>query len=197
MQQWARGVPLVLLAALALVPPAAAESIPRADRTSAAELGLQPGERLGEERIQGLYRSALALWAAGEADAAARRLMAIEAAVVREGDIEARKVLLKAEEKVIQELAGASLEVLVPMADLHHDVYRRHIEQGERRHLLLTAHARGMARDLAVLYERHAGSDAARVVAARILVSLAGYLLDSSQHLLAGQLLTLAVSYDP
>ena len=193
----ARGLPLLVLASAVAVPGAAADSIPRADKTSAAELGLRPGERLNDDRIQDFYRSALALWAGGQDDAAAQRLMAVEAAVVREGDIDARKGLLKAEEKVVQELAASSLEVLVPMAVLHHEVYRRHLDQGERRHKLLTAHARGMARDLAVLYERHAGNDRARVTAALLLNSLAGYLLDASQQLLAGQMFTLATSYDP
>ncbi|MGH9362020.1 MAG: hypothetical protein ACRD2T_08890, partial [Thermoanaerobaculia bacterium] len=193
----ARGLPLVFLASAVAVHGAAADSIPRADKASAAELGLRPGERLDEERIRDLYKSALALWAAGDEEGAAVRLMAVEAAVVREGDIEARKALLAAEEKVVQELAATSLEVLVPMAVLHHEVYRRHIDQGERRHLLLTAHSRSMARDLAVLYERHSGTDRARGTAALLLNSLGGYLLDAAQQLLAGQMFTLATSYDP
>jgi tetratricopeptide (TPR) repeat protein len=117
--------------------------------------------------------------------------------MVQEGDIEVRKLLLRAQEQVIRELAAANLEVLVPMAMLHHELYRRHLEQGKARHALLTVHARNMARDLALLYEKHAGTEQARATSARILTSLGGYLLDSSQQLLAGQLFTLATGFDP
>lgn len=189
-------LPLLFLG-LALAPSPSTAATPRVDARGAAALGLRPGERLSPERLQTLYREALGLWAGGQADAAAERLMAAEEALVSEGDIEARKLLLKAQEQVIQELAASSLEVLVPMAMLHHDLYRRHLEQTQGRHRLLTVHARNMARDLAVLYERHAGTQTAKVTSARLLTSLGGYLLDSSQQLLAGQLFNLATTYDP
>ena len=168
------------------------------DAAAAREaLGLGPRERLSPERIQTFYREALGLWAGGQAAAAAERLMAVEAVVVPVGDIEARQVLLKAQEATIRALAATNLEVLVPMAMLHHELYRRHLEHGKGRHALLTVHARNMARDLALLYERHAGTEHARITSARLLTSLGGYLLSSSQQLLAGQLFTLAISYHP
>ncbi len=188
-------VPLLLLALGA--GPAAADAPPRLDERAAAALGMRPGERISPERLQTLYRESLGLWAAGQVDAAAERLMAAEAGMVVEGDIETRKLLLKAQEQVIRELAANNLEVLVPMAMLHHEIYRRHLEQGTERHALLTVHARNMARDLALLYEKHGGTEQARTTSARVLTSLGGYLLDSSQQLLAGQLFTLASGFDP
>ncbi len=188
----------LLIAGAAVSRPAAADPLPAIDPAAAREaLGLGPRERLSPERIQTFYREALGLWAGGQDAAAAERLMALEAVVVPEGDIEARQVLLKAQEQTIRALAASNLEVLVPMAMLHHELYRRHLEQGEARHALLTVHARNMARDLALLYERHAGTEHARITSARLLTSLGGYLLSASQQLLAGQLFNLAAGYDP
>jgi len=149
------------------------------------------------DEVQSRYRQILALWAGGQTDKAVNDLIALEESVVRDDDAGTKKRLLKAEEAIIHEIGAANLETLVPVAMLHHDVYRRYLEKGAKGHSLLLAHARGMARDLAILYQEQSGSEGAALVSSRILTSLGGMLQQYAQQIPAAEMFYRAVALDP
>jgi tetratricopeptide (TPR) repeat protein len=149
------------------------------------------------DAVQNQYRQILAAWAGGQTEKAATALMTLETSVVHDDDAGSRKRLLKAEEAVIHEIGGANLETLVPIAMLHHDVYRRYLQHGARGRSLLLVHARGMTRDLAILYKEQSGSQGAALVSSRILTSLGGILQQYAQQLPAAEMFYQAVALDP
>lgn len=155
------------------------------------------GRKAGEDEIESRYRKILAAWAGGQTDRAAVDLMALESSVVSDQDPNTRKRLLKAQQAVIHELGAANLETLVPIAMLHHEVYRRYLIEGARGRALVLGHARGMARDLAILYREQSGSEGAALVSSRILTSLGGMLQGASQQLPAADMFQLAAEMDP
>lgn len=154
------------------------------------------GRKAKEDEIQARYRKILVAWAGGQTERAAVDLMALETSVVSDEDAGSRKRLLQAEQAVIHEVGAANLETLVPIAMLHHEVYRRYLGQG-RGHALVLSHARGMAKDLAILYREQSGSEGAALVSSRILTSLGALLQDAYQQLPAADLFTLAAEMDP
>jgi tetratricopeptide (TPR) repeat protein len=159
-------------------------------------LGLREGEKLPAERIQEIYRRILLDWSAGETDRAPDELIELETAVVEEGDAGSRKPLLKAEQAVIHQVGATDLEVLVPIAVLHHEAYRRLLERGGRGRAMAMVHTRNMARDLAILYREQSGSEGAALVSSRLLTSLGGLLLQSAQQLPAAEMFQQAVELD-
>lgn len=159
-------------------------------------LGLTAGERIPPERIQEIYLQILADWSAGEVEGAPDKLIELETAVVSDEEPRTREVLLRAEGEVIKQVGGADLEVLVPIAVLHHESYRRLLDRGGRGHALAMMHTRTMARNLALLYREQSGSEGASLVASRILTSLGGLLLESSQQLSAGEMFQAAIELD-
>lgn len=159
-------------------------------------LGLTAGEKIPQERIQEIYLRILADWSAGEVEGAPDKLIELETAVVSDEEPRTRQVLLQAESEVIKQVGGADLEVLVPIAVLHHEAYQRLLERGARGRALAMMHTRNMARNLALLYREQSGSEGAALVASRILTSLGGLLLESSQQLPAGEMFQTAVELD-
>lgn len=155
------------------------------------------GRKAQEDELESRYRKILALWASGETNRAAIDLMALETSVVSDEDPGSRKRLLKAQQAVIHEVGAANLETLVPIAMLHHEAYRRYLDQGPRGHALVLGHARGMTRDLAILYREQSGSEGAALVSSRILTSLGGMLQDAAQQLPAADMFQLASEMDP
>ena len=157
----------------------------------------QAGRRQSNDEVQGRYRKILAAWAGGQTEKAAADLMALETSVVRDSDAGSRKKLLKAEEAVIHEIGGANIETLVPVAMLHHEVYRRYLTMGAKGRSLLLVHSRGMTRDLAILYKQQSGSEGAALVSSRILTSLGGLLQQYAQQLPAAEMFYQALELDP
>jgi tetratricopeptide (TPR) repeat protein len=155
------------------------------------------GRRAQEDEIESRYRKILATWAVGQTQKAAVDLMALETSVVSDEEPNTRKRLLKAEQAVIHEVGAANLETLVPIAMLHHEVYRRYLAAGARGHAVVLGHARGMVRDLAILYREQSGSEGAALVSSRILTSLGGMLQQAAQQLPAADLFQLASEMDP
>jgi tetratricopeptide (TPR) repeat protein len=163
----------------------------------AGGLGLQAGEKLKAGRIQEIYRKVLADWSAGETERAPDELIELESAVVLDADASTRKLLLKEEQAVIHQIGAADLEVLVPIAVLHHEAYRRLLKRGFQGHALAMIHTRTMARDLAILYHDQSGSEGASLVSSRLLTSLGGLLQQSAQQLPAAEMFQQAVELDP
>jgi tetratricopeptide (TPR) repeat protein len=159
-------------------------------------LGLTAGEKVPPERIQEIYLRILADWSAGEVEKAPDQLIELETAVVSDEEPKTRQILLQAQNEVIKQVGAADLEVLVPIAALHHEAYRRLLERRSRGHALAMMHTRTMARNLALLYREQSGSEGAAVVASRILTSLGGLLLKSAQQLPAGEMFQTALELD-
>jgi Tfp pilus assembly protein PilF len=162
----------------------------------AATLGLRAGETVRPERIVEIYRRILTDWSAGPSDRAPDELIELETAVALDTDPRTRKTLLKAEQEVIHQVGAADLEVLVPIAMLHHEAYRRLLQRGGRGHALAMGHTRGMAKDLAILYSEQSGSEGAAQVASRLLTSLGGLLLQSAQQLSSAEMFQKAIELD-
>jgi len=159
-------------------------------------LGLQAGKEIPSERIQEIYRRILKDWSNGETERAPNELIELETAVVVEGDLGTRKTLLKAEQAVIHQVGATDLEVLVPIAVLHHEAYRRMLDRGARGQATALGHTRSMARDLAILYREQSGSEGAALVSSRLLTSLGGLLLQSAQQVPAAEMFQQAVELD-
>lgn len=159
-------------------------------------LGLQAGEQLRPERIQDIYRRILSDWSAGQTDRAPDELIELETTVAVDTDARTHKTLLAAEQAVIHQIGEADLEVLVPIAVLHHEAYRRLLQRGGRGHALALAHTRNMTKDLALLYNEQSGSEGAALVSSRLLTSLGGLLLQGAQQLPAAEMFQKAIELD-
>ncbi|HYN20865.1 MAG TPA: tetratricopeptide repeat protein [Thermoanaerobaculia bacterium] len=148
------------------------------------------------DRVQARYREILSAWVSGEVDRAPDDLIELEKGVVADGDPKSRKRLLQSEQAVIHELGATSLEVLVPIAMLHHEAYSRFLAQGIRQAPLAVTHARSMARDLAILYHQQSGTEGSAVVASRVLTSLGGMMMERAQQQPAAELFFQALQLD-
>jgi len=158
---------------------------------------LAPGEKPKPERVEALYRQVLVHWAAGKSEIAYHELAALETAVVNDKDAGSAKRLLRAEEKVIDQVAGADLEVLLPIARLHFEVFQLYSNENAKGRALVENHSRTMVHDLAILYRQQSGSQGAALVASHLLTSLAELLQRGSQHRAAAALYTQAAELDP
>ena len=158
---------------------------------------LAPGEKPKPERVEALYRQALVHWAAGKSEIAFHELAALETAVVDDKDAGSAKRLLRAEERVIDQVAGAELEVLLPIARLHFEVFQLYLNENAKGRALVENHSRTMVHDLAILYREQSGSQGAALVASHLLTSLAELLQRGSQHQAAAALYTQAAQLDP
>jgi tetratricopeptide (TPR) repeat protein len=154
------------------------------------------GEKIPAKQIDEIYRKILLDWAAGEVDRAPEELIRLETGFIVDGELKTRRTLLEAEQRVIHQVGAADLEVLVPIAVLHHEAYRRLLERRTRGEAMAMVHTRTMARDLVILYHQQSGSQGAGLVASRLLTSLGGLLLQSAQQLPAGEMFQQAVELD-
>lgn len=159
-------------------------------------LGLRAGEEIKPERIQELYRKILTDWSTGQTDRAPDELIELETTVAVDTDARTHKTLLKAEQEIIHQVGQTDIEVLVPIAVLHHEAYRRLLARGGRGHALALVHTRNMAKDLALLYQDQSGSEGAALVASRLLTSLGGLLLQAAQQLPAAGMFQKAIELD-
>jgi Tfp pilus assembly protein PilF len=159
-------------------------------------LGLRAGQAVPPEKIQDLYRKILTDWSTGQTDRAPDELLELETTVAVDTDARTHKTLLKAEQEVIHQVGQADIEVLVPIAVLHHEAYRRLLARGGRGHALAMVHTRNMAKDLALLYQEQSGSEGGALVASRLLTSLGGLLLQAAQQLPAAEMFQKAIELD-
>ena len=167
---------------------------PTTPAAPAAPLGA--AEKPSPDRVGQLYRQALVLWASGQPEVACTQLMAVETRVVKDADLRTARALLKAEEKVIDQVAADDLEVLVPIARLHFEVYRRYLNQGGPGRALVERHSRIMVHDLALLYRKQSGSQGATLVASHLLTTLGDLSEHGAQHETAAELYTQAAGLD-
>jgi tetratricopeptide (TPR) repeat protein len=170
---------------------------PRLGPPAAPVPPLAAGEKPKPDRVQSLYRQALEHWAAGQSEMACGELSRLETSVVSDAEPASAKRLLKAEEKVIDEVAGHDLEVLLPIARFHFEVYQRYLNENAKGRALVENHSRTMIHDLAMLYRQQSGSEGASLVASHLLTTLAELLQRGSQHQAAAALYTQAAALDP
>lgn len=168
----------------------------QAEQTGGSSLGLRAGESLPQEKIEEIYRKILADWSAGETERAPNELIELESTLIVDGDLKTRKAVFQAEQAVVLQVGAADIEVLVPIAVLHHEAYRRMLERGAVGRAMAMGHTRKMARDLAVRYWEQSGSEGASLVSSRLLTSLGGMLQKSAQQLPAAELYQQAIELD-
>src|SRR5262249_15322464 len=120
-----------------------------------------------------------------------------ETRVVSDKDSASAKRLLRAEEKVIDQVGGMDLEVLLPIARLHFEVFQTYVNQGAKGRTLVENHSRTMVHDLAMLYRQQPWIKGTALVASHLLCSLAELLQRGAQHQAAATLYTQAAELDP
>jgi tetratricopeptide (TPR) repeat protein len=190
---WARPLLVSLLPALAALPLAAQESRTSSDPWAILDGTYRPPpeappppwvrtqeliEASGEWKALGeTYRQSLERL--GKDDRGALLKVVADLEVVAIADQPERRMprLAELQLDVARELARHDPEILVPVFQLHHDLYLQH-RSSRQWYLLL--HSVSMVRELAALYVKEAAGTGAKMNAARILASLAG-------HLQAGQ----------
>ncbi len=148
---------------------------------------------LDPTQLEGGYRAVVALWAAGDSRAV-DELVRFESSVISDRDPRTREILHKAEQRVISEVAGVDLEVLVPLSILHQEAYRHYANHGGIGAAQVATHDRTLALDLALLYKKYVDTPAASALASRLIARLASVSTDSFQ---AAKLFHLASELDP
>lgn len=141
------------------------------------------------------YESALRLLGGGsKPGAAAAQLGDLESQLMDQAPDQAVEILKDTELAVILALGKADPESLVPLILLHSQLYLRYRDEHR---FQLAIHARTLAATVAELYAKLAGTDGARVVAARALTSLGAYLQEASLWRSSQALLGQALELDP
>jgi tetratricopeptide (TPR) repeat protein len=147
------------------------------------------GGRIGEA-----YRALAAALATGDEEEGRRRLSDLHVEELGSGATEERARLLEAELIAAAELASGRAEALLPLADLHLDLHRRH--HRDRRYGLAT-HARQVGLALADLYLARSEAAHAEELIAAALVGLAVYLRDAGDVLNAERVYERALEVHP
>jgi len=145
-------------------------------------------------QIQAAYRKVLSRWAGGGGDTLGD-LATLETGVVG-ADGSGLSRLFKAEAQVVRELEERQPDVLLPVLVLHHDTYAAY--RG-RNNPYLSVHARNMVQTVAEIYAGHDPShgEGAATAAARVLVSLGGFLQEASLPGFSANLYARALELDP
>jgi len=140
------------------------------------------------------YRQVLRTLAEGSETAARAALFDLESQVLDRSSPNSLLALQAAELTVAEELAESELESLIPLIMLHDELYQTY---RQRRVFSLVFHTRTMVELFAELYARHGKSQGSRVVAARVLSSLGGYLQDANLPASSREVFNRALDHDP
>lgn len=157
-------------------------------------IGATDRTRATPEQVQSVYREALGLWSSGRPEEAVAHLVEMETANISDAEVATRTLVHKAEQKVISDVAGNDIEVLLPLAHLHQDVYRKYAERGGLGLALALSHSKDLAIDLARLYRKHSSNIDAPRISSLLFVRLARTISDP---LLASRMLQEAIDIDP
>ncbi len=142
-------------------------------------------------RLQQAYRDALSLLAHGQGAAARAAVLDLESAVLTGSSFEE---LQAAQLQVVDRLAIADIESLLPVLILHDELY---LTYRNRKLFGLGSHSRALIEKLAEIYARRGGTEGSRVVAARALASLAGRLQEANLPSNSRRLYQRAIDFDP
>jgi len=154
---------------------------------------VRPATAVTWDDVRPEYRHVLELQAAGQEEPALTALAALETPLASGDEKSKLDKLYRLKLRVIKDLIDQP-EVLVPIIQLHHDAYlyyREHKQAG------LAMHSRVMAAELADIYVDRAPGDGPKIVAARVLTSLGGYLQDGISFPGATALYQRALELDP
>ena len=121
-------------------------------------------------------------------------LLDLETRVINEGSSKAAALLQTAEFKFAESLAETDPESLVPLIQLHQDLY---LAYRGRRLFSLGTHSRVLMERLAELYAEKGSGQGSKIVAARALTSLAGYLQAGGLASTSQRLYRRALELDP
>ncbi|NJL29906.1 MAG: tetratricopeptide repeat protein [Thermoanaerobaculia bacterium] len=130
----------------------------------------------------------------GRSDAARTALLDFEARVLASHERSSLAALLAAELSFAESLAAGDVESLIPVMCLHDELYQVY---RQRRMFSLIFHTRALIEQLADLYALHGRSQGSRVVAGRVLASLAGHLQDANLPGGSRRLFERSLEYDP
>ncbi len=139
------------------------------------------------------YRVALSQLGEGM-DRARASLLDLESKVLADSTRATVVALGAAEMQTAESLAASDVESLIPVMMLHESLYRAY---RERRLFSLLSHTRSRVESLAVLYAENGGTEGSRVVGARSLASLGGYVQGANLPASSRRLFHLALQYDP
>ena len=145
-------------------------------------------------KIAASFRQVLAEITDLEPTVAMGRLVDFETGVLKEGSRKASALLQVAEFQVAQELAETDPESLVPLMQLYQDLY---LAYRGRRMFSLGTHSRVLMERIAELYAEAGGTQGSRIVAARALTSLGGYLQAGGLAATSQRLFRRALELDP
>lgn len=151
-------------------------------------------QRKRVERLVEEYRGVLAVLASGRASTARTDLLDFETRVLTGQERGGLAALLAAELTLAESLADRDVESLIPLMTLHDELYQVY---RQRRAFSLIFHTRALIEQLADLYALRGRSQGSRVVAGRVLASLAGYLQDANLPGGSRRLFERALEYDP
>lgn len=151
------------------------------------------GQRQRVEQLAEQYRWVLRGFATSPSVAARTALLDFETQVLAGEERGGLAALLAAELTAAEGLAGGDVESLIPLITLHNELYQVY---RQRRMFSLVFHARALIEQLADLYAQRGGSQGSRVVAARVLASLAGYLQDANLPAGSRRLFERSLEYD-
>jgi len=144
--------------------------------------------------LRDLYRQALQAFRPNTgAEGAVDGLEQFELAALGDDPRGKANRLGRAEMDVARKLAGRDVESILPLLQVHQELFLRHKAQ---RRPYLEIHSGQMVQDLAALYAERGKSQGSRVVASRALSSLGGYWLADGRSS-AAELLEKAAAIDP
>jgi len=143
-------------------------------------------------RFQAAYLGALGHLATGDRSAAVAAVVDVERSGMAHGT--AADVLARGQLQVALDVSGGAGERLLPLIQLHEDLYVEHRLRGDT---ALAAHARRVTLGLIELYLRYGDDDDRGRVAAAALVGVAEQLLAYGNTLETLGILELALEHDP
>lgn len=143
-------------------------------------------------RFQAAYLGALGHLATGDRSAALAAVVDVERSGMARGT--ADDVLARGQLQVALDVSGGTGERLLPLIQLHEDLYAEHRLRGDA---ALAAHSRRVTLGLIELYLRHGDDESRGRVAAAALVGVAEQLLAYGNTLETLGILELALEHDP
>lgn len=150
--------------------------------------------RAAERQLMASYREALRLLTGDDPATARAAVVALEAPVLSQADMDDVAELAAMELEVLRRLASAEPGSLLPVIDLYLGIYHEQVRGRER---LLSTHAREMVLRLAELQAANDGSLTSRHLAASALLALVGAAPTSASQAFLARALLQVLSYDP
>ena len=146
------------------------------ERSSSAQMETTPNRERGGRKVTKLTREYREILAGVEqlgTTTTMSDLLDFETKTLNEGSRKAAALLQTAEFELAESLAESDPESLVPLIQLHQDLY---LAYRGRRLFSLGTHSRVLMERIAELYAEKGSGQGSKIVAARALTSLAGYL---------------------